>query len=67
MSFVTPYLEVFTMLKIIISLVRNIDVLEQDVEGVVREVAHNPDAVSKLRGAVQALRKLADDIEKAIA
>lgn len=66
MSIFQPYIEVFTMLKLIISLVHNFDTLEGDVEGVVREVAHNPDAISKLRGAVGALRKLADDLERAM-
>lgn len=54
------------MLKLIISLVRNFHVLEGDVESVVREVAHNPDAISKIRGAVAAMRTLANDLEKAL-
>jgi hypothetical protein len=62
----TPYIEVFSMLKIIIALVRNLSTFEADVESVVNEVRDNPDALSKLKGAAGALRKLADDIEKAI-
>ena len=55
------------MLKVIIALVRNLGTFEADVKSVVNEVRDNPDALSKLKGAIGALRQLADDLEKAIA
>lgn len=54
------------MIKIILALVRNIGTLGEDAAGVVNEIRDNPDALSKIKGAVDALRKLADDLEKAI-
>ena len=67
MSLFQPYIEALTMLKVIIALVRNLGTFEADVKSVVNEVRDNPDALSKLKGAIGALRQLADDLEKAIA
>lgn len=54
------------MLKIILALVRNASTFGEDIASVVNEVRDNTGALEKLKGAVGALRKLADDLEKAI-
>jgi hypothetical protein len=58
--------ERLSMLKIILALVTHFMVLKADIEGVVNEVKDAPDGRAALVNGVQALRKLADDLEKAL-
>ncbi len=55
------------MLKIILALVSHVGVLVADIEGVVNEVKDAPNGRSALVNGIAALRKLADDIETALA
>ena len=57
----------YNMLKIILALVAHVGVLAADVEGVVNEVKDAPSGRAALINGVAALRKLAQDIEDALA
>lgn len=55
------------MLKIILALVSHVGVLVADIEGVVNEVKDAPSGRAALVNGITALRKLAQDIENALA
>ena len=63
----TINLGVFTMLKILLAIIRNLPTVEADLKSVVNEARDEPDLVRKIEGSIAALRKLADDLETELA
>lgn len=54
------------MLKILLSLLAGLPLLETDLVSLVNEVKDAPSGLSALTNGISALRKLADDIESII-
>jgi len=51
------------MLKIILSLLAFLPIMERDIESTVSEMKEHPDGVSRLKAMTSALRKLANNID----